>query len=137
MAKSKSLPAYKEAQRLVSTLHETTKKAPKELRYTLVQRLLSESVELIVDIDTANRLQGHARGNQITKAQRRNARLDVFKEGNAQSLDQFRYWSTTDPNEGGRAWDQAFTLSGVEGIQRALPKDLPSKSVRPVRRVVL
>ena len=78
MAKSKSLPAYKEAQRLVSTLHETTKKAPKELRHTLVQRLLSESVELIVDIDTANRLQGHARGNQITKAQRRNSRLDVL-----------------------------------------------------------
>lgn len=78
MAKSKSLPAYKEAQRLVSTLHETTKKAPKELRHTLVQRLLSESVELIVDIDTANRLQGHARSNHIDKAQRRNARLDVL-----------------------------------------------------------
>ena len=78
MAKSKSLPAYKEAQRLVSTLHETTKKAPKELRHTLVQRLLSESVELIVDIDTANRLQGHVRANQIAKAQRRNARLDVL-----------------------------------------------------------
>jgi len=78
MAKSKSLPAYKEAQRLVSTLHETTKKAPKELRHTLVQRLLSESVELVVDIDTANRLQGHARSNHIDKAQRRNARLDVL-----------------------------------------------------------
>lgn len=78
MAKSKSLPAYKEAQRLVSTLHETTKKAPKELRHTLVQRLLSESVELIVDIDTANRVQGHARSNQIAKAQKRNSRIDVL-----------------------------------------------------------
>lgn len=78
MAKSKSLPAYKEAQRLVSVLHETTRKAPKELRLTLVQRLLSESVEVIVDIDTANRLQGHARANQIERAKRRSARLDVL-----------------------------------------------------------
>jgi len=78
MAKSKSLPAYKEAQRLVSVLHETTRKAPKELRLTLVQRLLSESVEVIVDIDTANRLRGHARENQIERAKRRAARLDVL-----------------------------------------------------------
>ena len=51
MAAAKHLPVYKEASRLVRHLYETTKKAPRELRYTLVQRLLAESVELIVDID--------------------------------------------------------------------------------------
>ena len=55
MAKAKQLPVYKEAQRLVSVLHETTKKAPRELRYTLVQKLLTEAVEIIVDIESANK----------------------------------------------------------------------------------
>jgi len=63
--------------------------------------------------------------------------LDLFKEGNAQSLDQLRYWSTTDANEGGRAWRQHFTNSGAGGIQRAFNKDVTNGSVRPVRRVVL
>jgi len=63
--------------------------------------------------------------------------LDLFKEGNAQSLDQLRYWSTTDADEGGRAWNQYFTVSGNEGLQLASPKYYPSLSVRPVRRVVL
>jgi len=63
--------------------------------------------------------------------------LDLFKEGNAQSLDQLRYWSTTDADEGGRAWIQYFTLSGAEGFQIAGGKDSTGRSVRPVRRVVL
>jgi len=63
--------------------------------------------------------------------------LDLFKENAAQSLDQLRYWSTTDADEGGRAWVQGFTNSGNEGIQFAVSKDNSSNSVRPVRRVVL
>ncbi len=63
--------------------------------------------------------------------------LDLFKEGNAQSLDQLQYWSTTDADEGGRAWNQPFTDSGREGIQIASGKDVDVRSVRPVRRVVL
>ena len=78
MARAKNLPVYKEAQRLVSTLHETTRKAPRDLRHTLVQKLLSESVELIVDIDSANRAGPKERLQCIQSAQRRNARLDVL-----------------------------------------------------------
>jgi hypothetical protein len=63
--------------------------------------------------------------------------LDMFKEGNAQAIDLDRYWSTTDADEGGRAWNQLFTASGVEGLQSARPKDKTFPSVRPVRRVVL
>ena len=63
--------------------------------------------------------------------------LDLFKEGNAQSLDQLYYWSTTDADEGGRAWYQYFTVSGTEGLQVATNKDRTFTSVRPVRRVVL
>src|SRR6056297_1524938 len=48
--------------------------------------------------------------------------LDLFKEGNAQSIDLDRYWSTTDADEGGRAWRQRFTFSGVEGLQGAANK---------------
>jgi len=63
--------------------------------------------------------------------------LDLFKEGNAQAIDLDRYWSTTDADEGGRAWRQVFTFSGGEGIQAASLKDGDANSVRPVRRVVL
>jgi len=63
--------------------------------------------------------------------------LDLFKEGNAQSLDQLRYWSTTDADEVGRAWSQEFTAAGLEGVQAANKKDNPNFSVRPVRRVTL
>jgi len=63
--------------------------------------------------------------------------LDLFKEGNAQSIDLDQYWSTTDADEGGRAWRQHFTGSGDEGLQRVNGKNSPEVSVRPVRRVVL
>ena len=63
--------------------------------------------------------------------------IDLFKEGNAQAIDLDRYWSTTDADEGGRAWAQRFTSSGAEGIQYADGKDNDIISVRPVRRVVL
>ena len=63
--------------------------------------------------------------------------LDLFKQGNDQAVDQLRYWSTTDADEGGRAWRQDFTFSGDVGFQIAFTKDLTNHSVRPVRRVVL
>jgi len=63
--------------------------------------------------------------------------LDLFKENAAQSLDQPRYWSTTDAGEDDRAWVHFFTDSGSEGIQAANAKDGVGGSVRPVRRVVL
>jgi len=63
--------------------------------------------------------------------------LDLFKEGNAQAIDLERYWSTTDADEGDRAWNQSFTDSGSEGLQVAGAKVRPDFSVRPVRRVVL
>lgn len=55
MRGSKGLPVYKTGTQLVSHLYQTTKKAPRELRYTLVHKLLTEAVEMLVDIDTANR----------------------------------------------------------------------------------
>ena len=63
--------------------------------------------------------------------------LDAFKEGNAEAIDLDRYWSTTDADEGGLAWNQGFTDSGREGFQAAFRKDNTFPSVRPVRRVVL
>ena len=56
MRGSQKLPVYKAGTQLVSHLYQTTKKAPRELRYTLVHRLLSEAVEALVDVDEANRL---------------------------------------------------------------------------------
>ena len=76
--KAKQLPVYKEAQRLVSLLHEATRKAPRDLRHTLVQKLLTEAVELIVNIDTANRNELEARVKNIQLAQQRVARLDIL-----------------------------------------------------------
>lgn len=78
MAKVKQLPIYKEAQRLVSLLHDTTRKAPRDLRYTLVQKLLSESVELIVDIDSANKSSMEKRVAYIQTAQQRVTRIDIL-----------------------------------------------------------
>jgi len=60
-----------------------------------------------------------------------------FRETEAAAIDKLEYWSTTDADEGGRAWRQRFTSSGAEGLQAADIKDGTIKSVRPVRRVVL
>jgi hypothetical protein len=60
-----------------------------------------------------------------------------FRETEVAAIDLERYWSTTDANEDRRAWGQNFTNSGSEGIQSANTKDFTSRSVRPVRRVVL
>jgi len=60
-----------------------------------------------------------------------------FRETEAAAVDQLVYWSTTDANEDGRAWNERFTVSGNEGLQNADNKDFPFVSVRPVRRVAL
>ena len=65
--------------------------------------------------------------------------LALFKEGGSQTLNQARYWSTTDADGGatqGRAWFQDFTFSGAEGLQAAYIKDRTDRSVRPARRIV-
>jgi hypothetical protein len=60
-----------------------------------------------------------------------------FQNGGAEAVDLERYWSSTDADEGGRAWRQYFTFSGFEGRQDASNKNSAGISVRPVRRVVL
>ena len=60
-----------------------------------------------------------------------------FQEGNAQSIDEDRYWSSTDADEGNRVWNQLFTGADREGEQDDAPKTRTFCSVRPVRRVVL
>ena len=60
-----------------------------------------------------------------------------FQEGNAQSIDEERYWSSTDVDDGDRALDHGFARSGGEGAQVLRAKDFAFSSVRPVRRVVL
>ena len=64
---------------LVLHLYQTTKKAPRELRYTLVQKLLSEAVEALVDIDSANRIYEAAeRLGHLRSLQRRMLRIGVL-----------------------------------------------------------
>jgi hypothetical protein len=75
---SKHLPAYKAASVLVRQLYDTTKKAPRELRYTLVHRLIGESVDLLVDIDSANRSESEVRFGFIREAQKRMVRINVL-----------------------------------------------------------
>jgi len=67
---AKHLPVYKAASVLVRQIYDTTKKAPRELRYTLVHRLISESVDLLVDVDSANRSESMTRFNFIREAQK-------------------------------------------------------------------
>ena len=60
-----------------------------------------------------------------------------FRENEAAAVDLNRCWSTTDTDEGGRAWNHGFTFSGREGFQDGTGKNSEIISVRPVRRVVL
>lgn len=78
MAATANLPIYRSAYRLASHLHQATKKAPRDLRYTLVQRLLNESVEICVEIADANRHSGQARKELINSLQRRIGRVDTL-----------------------------------------------------------
>ena len=59
-----------------------------------------------------------------------------MRESEVESLDQLRYWSSTEA-QNDRAWAQDFTNAGLEGLQFNTIKTSTSRSVRPVRRVVL
>lgn len=60
-------------------LYQTTKKAPRELRFTLVQKLLNEAVEILVDIDTANRTyEAPKRLSHLRSLQQRILRVGVL-----------------------------------------------------------
>jgi hypothetical protein len=63
--------------------------------------------------------------------------VTAFQSGGAEVIGQLFYWSSTDANEGGRAWIQLFSFAGDEGFQRAFTKDTTVRSVRPVRRILL
>lgn len=79
MKGTKALPIYKTGMQLVSHLYQTTKKAPRELRYTLVHTLLSEAVELLVDADSANRsFDASQRLSFLQSMQRRALRIGVL-----------------------------------------------------------
>jgi hypothetical protein len=60
-----------------------------------------------------------------------------FQSGGSEAIDLNFYWSSTDADEGNRAWFQAFTSAGSEGGQSADGKNDTRDSVRAVRRVVL
>ena len=63
--------------------------------------------------------------------------VTAFQMGGAEAIDLQYYWTSTDADEGGRAWFQYFTRSGYEARQLANYKDYSFNSVRPVRRVAL
>jgi hypothetical protein len=60
-----------------------------------------------------------------------------FQDGGAEAVDNDRYWSSTDADEGGRAWAQDFARSGFEGRESSGDKDNTGQSVRPVRHISL
>ena len=78
MAPHANLPIYRSAYRLVSHLHQATRKAPRDLRHTLIQRLLDETIEVCVDIADANRNSGTARADLLAELQRRIGRVDTL-----------------------------------------------------------
>lgn len=78
MAPHANLPIYRSAYRLVSHLHQATRKAPRDLRHTLVQRLLDEAVEVCVDVADANRNSSQDRIAVLMSLQRRIGRLDTL-----------------------------------------------------------
>ena len=78
MAAAKHLPIYREAYRLVAHLHQATRKAPRDLRHTLVQRLLDETVECCVDIADANRASGEDRAARIDRLANRIHRVNTL-----------------------------------------------------------
>ena len=62
----------------MTELHSTTRKAPRDLRYTLVQQLLEQAVELCVDIADANRASGAQRATHLATLQQRIVRVEVL-----------------------------------------------------------
>ena len=65
MVAHKHLPIWRDAQQLVTQLTVSTRKAPRDLRYTLVQQMITEAVEACADIADANRSTGQHRVDTI------------------------------------------------------------------------
>ena len=63
--------------------------------------------------------------------------VTAFQVGGTEAIDLSFYWSSTDANDGSKAWLQGFAAAA--GIQNAFGKDSPNDdlSVRPVRRVLI
>lgn len=78
MSAHKNLPIYREALRLVGHLHQSTRKAPRDLRHTLIQRLLDEATETCVLIASANRATGEVRAERIEALTEAITRVDVL-----------------------------------------------------------
>jgi len=78
VAVTKHLPIWRDAHNLVRILYTTTRKAPRELRYTLVQQMLQEAIEVCVHIDTANRRRGQQRIDAIDDTQQSITRVAVM-----------------------------------------------------------
>lgn len=78
LAVAKHLPIWRDAHQLVHTLYQSTRKAPRELRHTLVTQILTEAVEVCVHIDTANRRRGQERADAIAQLQTSIARVSVM-----------------------------------------------------------
>lgn len=78
MTAHQGLPIYREAIRLVGHLHQCTRKAPRDLRHTLVQRLLDESVQACVHIAMANKADKRDRADTIASLSATIARIDVL-----------------------------------------------------------
>ena len=62
--------------------------------------------------------------------------VTAFQNGGAEAADLGSYWSSTDADEGSRAWRQQL-VSNSAGYQSANFKNSTIFSVRPVRRVIL
>ena len=75
---AKDLPIYRSATRLISLLYDSTKKAPRDLRHTLVQRLLDETVEVCVGIVEANRVIGADRIPRVERLRQRITRTETL-----------------------------------------------------------
>lgn len=78
MTAHQGLPIYREAMRLTAHLHQCTRKAPRDLRHTLVQRLLEESVQACVHIAAANKAATANRAAAIAALSATITRIDVL-----------------------------------------------------------
>jgi len=76
-------------------------------------------------------------GSPYTTTDPSQTSLIDFQNGGAEAFDKDRYWSSTDANKEGLAWDQDFINNNFHGGQFGLFKDDNRVSSRPVRRILL
>ena len=78
MAAAKDLPIYRTAMRLLVHLTETTRKAPRDLRHTLVQRMIDEATDIPVAVALANWIKGPERAAEVKALRVRVVRVQVL-----------------------------------------------------------